>query len=118
LPDRASGLGVFVICADSDAEAQLLAQCRDLWRLRVERGEFGPFPSPAEALAYEMTPARRRIGSRREHQILGTRKPASAVSTWRELRRGRAVGGQHHPRVQAARALLRTMDADGLTNLD
>lgn len=69
-------LGVFVICADSDDEAQLLAQCGDLWRLRVERGEFGPFPSPAEALAYEMTPAEReRISSRREHQILGTREP-------------------------------------------
>ncbi len=69
-------LGVFVICADSDAEAQLLAQCRDLWRLRVERGEFGPFPSPAEALAFQMTPAEReRIAARREHQILGTRIP-------------------------------------------
>ncbi len=73
------GLGVFVICADSDAEAQLLAQCRDLWRLRVERGEFGPFPSPAEALAYEMTPAEKeRITARREHQILGTGKPVRA----------------------------------------
>jgi len=70
---------VFVICADSDAEAQLLAQCRDLWRLRVERGEFGPFPSTAEALAYEMTPAEKeRIASRREHQILGTGKPVRA----------------------------------------
>ncbi|HTK99148.1 MAG TPA: LLM class flavin-dependent oxidoreductase [Pseudomonadales bacterium] len=72
-------LGVFVICADTDAEAEILAQCRDLWRLRVERGEFGPFPSQAEALAYEMTPAEReRITSRREHQILGTAKPVRA----------------------------------------
>ena len=72
-------LGVFVICADTDAEAQLLAQCRDLWRLRVERGEFGPFPSPAEALAYQMTPAEReRITTRREHQIFGTREPVRA----------------------------------------
>ncbi len=69
-------LGVFVICADSDDEAQLLAQCRDLWRIRVERGEFGPFPSPEEALAYQMTQAEReRIALRREHQILGTRGP-------------------------------------------
>jgi luciferase family oxidoreductase group 1 len=78
-PSPRVNLGVFVICADSDAEAQLLAQCRDLWRLRVERGEFGPFPSPAEALAYRMTPAERdRIASRREHQILGTREPVRA----------------------------------------
>jgi luciferase family oxidoreductase group 1 len=67
-------LGVFVLCADTDAEAQLLAQARDLWRLRVERGEFGPFPSPAEVRAYEMTPAERdRVAARREHQILGTK---------------------------------------------
>lgn len=69
-------LGVFVLCADTDAEAASLAQCRDVWRLRVERGEFGPFPSIAEAAAYGMTAAEReRIGSRREHQILGTRDP-------------------------------------------
>jgi luciferase family oxidoreductase group 1 len=69
-------LGVFVLCADTDAEAQVLARCRDLWRLRVERGEFGPFPSVGEATAYTMTSAdRERIASRREHQILGTRDP-------------------------------------------
>jgi luciferase family oxidoreductase group 1 len=69
-------LGVFVLCADTDAQAQALAQCRDLWRLRVERGEFGPFPSVAEARAHAMTPAeRQRIAARQEHQILGTRGP-------------------------------------------
>ncbi len=69
-------LGVFVLCADSDQEAEQLATCRDVWRLRVERGEFGPFPSVAEAQAYVMTDAERdRIASRREHQILGTRVP-------------------------------------------
>jgi len=72
-------LGVFVLCADSDAEAQLLARCRDLWRARVERGEFGPFPSPAEALAHHMTPPEReKIASRRAHQILGTKEPVRA----------------------------------------
>jgi luciferase family oxidoreductase group 1 len=72
-------LGVFVLCADSDEEAQQLAMCRDLWRLRVERGEFGPFPSVPEAVAYEMSAAEReRIAARREHQILGTRGPVMA----------------------------------------
>lgn len=72
-------LGVFVLCADTDEEAQDLALCRDLWRLRVERGEFGPFPSVAQAKAYAMTAAERdRIDSRREHQILGTRAPVLA----------------------------------------
>ena len=69
-------LGVSVLCADTDAEAALLAQCRDVWWLRIMRGEFGPFPSIAEAAAYDITAAdRERIGSRREHQILGTRDP-------------------------------------------
>lgn len=66
-------LGVFVLCADTDAVVQDLAACRDVWRLRVERGEFGPFPTVAEARAYEMTPAEReRVSDRRQHQILGT----------------------------------------------
>jgi len=65
-------IGVFVLCCDTEAQAEQLALCRDVWRLRVERGEFGPFPSVAEAEAYEMSDAERaRIAGRREHQILG-----------------------------------------------
>ena len=49
-----------------------MALCRDVWRLRVERGEFGPFPSVAEAEAYEMNDAERnRIAERSEHQVFG-----------------------------------------------
>src|SRR5262245_19971963 len=71
-PSPRISLGVFVLCADTDAEAQLLAECRDLWRLRVERAEFGPFPSPAEVRAAELKPAEReRDASRREAQSLG-----------------------------------------------
>ncbi len=67
-------LGVFVLCADTDARAELLARSRDLWRLRVERGEFGPFPSPEEVAAHTWTAQEQQvIASRREHQILGTR---------------------------------------------
>lgn len=66
-------LGVFVLCADTDTEAEALAACRDLWRLRVERGEFGPFPTLDEAARYVMTPEEcARVSERREHQILGT----------------------------------------------
>lgn len=76
LREPSISLGVFVLCADTDEEAQQLASCRDVWRLRVERGEFGPFPSVEQARAYEMTSVEReRIASRREHQILGTRLP-------------------------------------------
>jgi luciferase family oxidoreductase group 1 len=72
-PEARVSLGVFVLCADSDAEAESLARCRDVWRLRVERGEFLPFPSIAEAQDYPISHAEReRINTRRAHQILGT----------------------------------------------
>ncbi len=77
-PEPRINVGVFVLCADSDEEALALAACRDLWRLRVERGEFGPFPSVAEAADHRFTPEERaRIDSRRRHQILGTREPVA-----------------------------------------
>lgn len=68
-------VGVFVLCADSDEEAQDLALCRDLWRLKVERGVFEPFPSIAEARDYDYSEAdMARVAERREHQILGTKE--------------------------------------------
>ncbi len=76
-PERSEPLisiGVFVLCADSDEEAEALARCRDLWRLRVERGEFKPFPSIAEAQDYSYSAEElARIHARRENQILGTK---------------------------------------------
>lgn len=72
-PEPTVSLGVFVLCADSDERAETLAGARDLWRLRVERGEFGPFPSPGEVAAHPLSPEdRARIDARRKHQILGT----------------------------------------------
>ncbi|MEZ5560438.1 MAG: LLM class flavin-dependent oxidoreductase [Pseudomonadales bacterium] len=74
-PEPRINLGVFVLCADSDDEAERLAACRDLWRIRVERGEFLPFPSVAEAAAVQLTAEERaRIDGRRKHQILGTKE--------------------------------------------
>ena len=65
-------IGVFVLCADSAEEAEHMAACRDLWRLRAERGEFGGYPSVEEALSYPYTPAERaQLGVRRARQILG-----------------------------------------------
>ena len=49
-----------------------MAACRDLWRLRAERGEFGGYPSVEEALTYPYTEAEReQIAQRRAKQILG-----------------------------------------------
>jgi len=64
---------VFALCADRQADAEALARCRDLWRMRVERGEFGPIPSVAEAAEWQPTAAEQaRIEARRQHQLLGT----------------------------------------------
>ncbi len=45
--------GVFVICADTQQEADYLAASRDLWRLKLNYGQHLPYPHPEEALAYD-----------------------------------------------------------------
>lgn len=72
-PEPRGSIGVFVLCADTEAEAERLASSRDLWRLRLDRGVVGPVPSVEEALAYPYTDAERaRIAFNRRRQIVGT----------------------------------------------
>lgn len=72
IPSR-TNLGIFVICADTQQKAEQLALCRDLWRLRFEKGDPGPCPSIAEAEAYAFTEAERaRLSVRNKHTIAGT----------------------------------------------
>ncbi|MDA0338641.1 MAG: LLM class flavin-dependent oxidoreductase [Proteobacteria bacterium] len=67
-----ANVGVFVLCADTDQEAKRIASSRDLWRLRFEKGELGPYPSPEEVDAYEFTDNDRAlIGRRTIHSIIG-----------------------------------------------
>ena len=54
-------IGVFVICADTDEEAQRLRQSRDLWLLRLYRGETQPVPTVEEAQNYPYTERERTI---------------------------------------------------------
>jgi luciferase family oxidoreductase group 1 len=51
---RAS-LALFVVCADSEAEANRLARSRDLFVLWLNTGRPGPYPSVEEAEAYPYT---------------------------------------------------------------
>ena len=68
----AGSIGIFALVADTEAEAQRLASSRDLWRLRLERGELGPIPSVEDALAYPYTETERAIVARnRRRQIVG-----------------------------------------------
>jgi len=61
---RAS-VAVFVICADTEAEALRLAQSRDLFILRLYTGQMGRYPSVEEAEAYPYSERERAL----VHQI-------------------------------------------------
>ncbi len=66
-------VGVFVLCAPTEAEAENLALTRDVWRLGLERGEPGPIPSVEEARAYNFDQQERALVSqRRRHALCGT----------------------------------------------
>lgn len=74
-PSPVANVGVFVLCADTEDEAEKLALSRDLWRLRLDRGEIGPIPSPEEAAAASLAwsdAERRRVAHNRQRQIVGT----------------------------------------------
>jgi luciferase family oxidoreductase group 1 len=67
-----ASIGVFVLCADTEAEAERLALSRDLWRLRFERGELGPIPAVEEAAQYPYSREDRlRTAFHRRRQVVG-----------------------------------------------
>lgn len=69
---RAS-VGVFVICAETEAEARRLARSRDLFLVRLYTGRGGPYPTVAEAEAYLYSDYERAILEQtRERSIVGT----------------------------------------------
>ncbi len=49
-------LAVAAVCAESEERADYLASSMDLAWVRLQRGEFGPLPSPQEAAAHPYTP--------------------------------------------------------------
>jgi luciferase family oxidoreductase group 1 len=66
-------LTVAINCAETDDEAERLASSADLNFVRRMRGEFGPIPSPEEALAYPYTPSEREMIRRnRERLFVGS----------------------------------------------
>jgi luciferase family oxidoreductase group 1 len=52
-PEPRSSIGVFVICADTEAEARRLARSRDLFLARRYTGHGGPYPTVEEAEAHQ-----------------------------------------------------------------
>jgi luciferase family oxidoreductase group 1 len=72
-------IGVFVLCAETEVEADRLASSRDLWRLRLDLGIIGPIPSVEEALSHPYSDIeRRRIAFNRRRQIIGTPEQVKA----------------------------------------
>ncbi len=66
-------IGVSVICAETEAEADRLAKSRDLSRLRLEQGVLGPVPTIEEAEAYDYSREERlRLAFNRQRQVIGT----------------------------------------------
>jgi luciferase family oxidoreductase group 1 len=74
-----ANLAVFVVCADTDAEAARLARSRDLFLVRLYTGRSGPYPTVEEAEAYPYTP--------QEHVILRDARLRSIVGTPDQVRR-------------------------------
>jgi luciferase family oxidoreductase group 1 len=68
-------LGVAVVCADTQAEAERLASTLDLNALRRTKGEYLPLASPQEAASYTYTPAdREKIARSRARLFVGTKQ--------------------------------------------
>jgi luciferase family oxidoreductase group 1 len=72
-------LGVAVVCADSDAEAERLSATLDLNWVRRARGEYAPLASPEEAQSYPYSPVdRERLRHRRARLFVGA--PATVMA--------------------------------------
>lgn len=68
-----SALTVFCICADTEAEAERLARSRDLWFLRLLRGNPGPVPTVEEATDYPYSPGElQALKENRGRRVIGT----------------------------------------------
>ncbi|MEZ5257291.1 MAG: LLM class flavin-dependent oxidoreductase [Ilumatobacteraceae bacterium] len=77
-------LGVNVVCAPTEEEAQYLAGSGTLSFVRLRQGRPGPLPTPEEAASHDYSPAEAQvIRQRRASQIVGD--PTSVERQLREL---------------------------------
>lgn len=66
-------LGVQVVCAETDAKADELAQSMDLTWLRINRNQYLPIPSPEEVAEYEWSEFdRQEVREQRRLSIVGS----------------------------------------------
>jgi luciferase family oxidoreductase group 1 len=57
-------LGIAVICAETNEEAEYLATSMELMWVRIHRNEFLPIPTPETATGYPYTPQERAVADR------------------------------------------------------
>lgn len=70
-----SMFAVFVICGETDEEADRIASSTDLWLLRVENGLDSRVPSIEEANAYHYTTQeKKKVLQNRQRMIVGSKK--------------------------------------------
>jgi len=73
-------LGVSVVCAPTEEEADYLATSGDLGWVRLHRREFSPIPSPEEASRYRYTPEERVVVEmNRARHFIGTPEKVAAM---------------------------------------
>jgi luciferase family oxidoreductase group 1 len=73
LAEPTASLAVFVVCAETEVEAERLAQSRDLFVARLYTGRGGRYPSVAEAEAHPYTPWEQQIVEHaRQRRVAGT----------------------------------------------
>jgi len=68
-----ASIGVSLVVADTEEEAELLSLSRYLWWIKIMKGEAEGFPPPEEALAYSYRPSERELLEKmRRRSITGT----------------------------------------------
>ena len=73
LPAPRASVAVFVVCADTEAEAQRLARSRDLFIVRLYTGRAGAYPSVETAESYPYSPRELAIVEHaRQRTVAGT----------------------------------------------
>jgi luciferase family oxidoreductase group 1 len=104
-PEPRASVGVFALCADTEAEARRLAQSRDLFIVRLYTGRMGPYPSVEEAEAYPYNPHEQAIvRSVRGRSVVGTpelvRERLSALAAEYAADELVVVGITHDPKAR------------------
>jgi luciferase family oxidoreductase group 1 len=89
-PEPHAVVACFVICADTQDEADRLILTRDMWSARQRTGTTAPVPTVEDAEAYEFTPEQQRIVAyNRQRWIWGD--PATVKAKMDELAAAFAV---------------------------